>query len=188
MDQSNYFIVLTGGPGVGKTTLINKIQKQGYRTVPEDARRIIKEQLDSNGDGLPWKNRQYYATLMLAASTNSFLHEIKKSATDPGYVFFDRGIPDTLAYIEMENLTVAAPLLEEARTYRYHKKIFILPPWQEIYETDHERKQTWEEAEAAFKQMKSVYKRLGYEVTEVPKTTVEQRYQFICKSLGLVGH
>ncbi|CAM3734611.1 AAA family ATPase [Sphingobacterium prati] len=188
MDQTNYFIVLTGGPGVGKTTLLNKLQKEGYRTVPEEARRIIREQSQSNSDGLPWKNKQYYATLMLIASNASFRNEITENAQQQQYVFFDRGIPDTLAYIEMENLTVAAPLLEEARTYRYHKKIFILPPWQEIYETDHERKQTWEEAEAAFKQMKSVYKRLGYEVTEVPKTTVEQRYQFICKSLGLVGH
>lgn len=188
MDQTNYFIVLTGGPGVGKTTLLNELQKQGYRTVPEDARRIIKEQLESNGDGLPWKNRQYYAILMLAASTDSFLHELKESATDPGYVFFDRGIPDTLAYIEMENLIVEESLLAEAKVHRYHKKIFILPPWQEIYETDNERKQTWEEAQATFNHMKSVYERLGYEVVEIPKTTVEQRYQFILEALRSADH
>lgn len=163
-------------------------KKKAIEPCPKKHVVIIREQSQSNSDGLPWKNKQYYATLMLIASNASFRNEITKNAQQQQYVFFDRGIPDTLAYIEMENLTVAAPLLEEAKTYRYHKKIFILPPWQEIYETDHERKQTWEEAEAAFKQMKSVYKRLGYEVTEVPKTTVEQRYQFICKSLGLVGH
>jgi len=188
MDQTNYFIVLTGGPGVGKTTLINKIQKQGYRTVPEDARRIIKEQLESNGDGLPWKNKQYYASLMLTSSTNSFLHEIKESFADPGYVFFDRGIPDTLAYIEMENLIIEESLLAEAKAHRYHKKIFILPPWQEIYKTDNERKQTWEEAEATFNQMKRIYERLGYEVVEIPKTTVEQRYQFIIEALRSADH
>lgn len=188
MDQTTYFIILTGGPGVGKTTLLKKLQQQGYRTVLEDARRIIKEQLECNGDGLPWKNRQYYATLMLAASTNSFLHEIKKSATDPGYVFFDRGIPDTLAYIEMENLIVEESLLTEAKAHRYHKKVFILPPWHDIYETDHERKQTWEEAEATFHWMKDVYQRLDYEVIKVPKTTVEGRYQFILEALGLASH
>ena len=188
MEQTDYFIVLTGGPGVGKTTLLNELQKRGYRTVPEDARSIIKEQLESNGDGLPWKNKQYYATLMLAASTNSFLQEIKERTTDPDYVFFDRGIPDTLAYIEMENLSIEESLLAEAKTHRYYKKIFILPPWQQIYETDNERKQTWKEAEATFNQMKSVYERLGYEVVEIPKTTVEQRYQFIFEALGLTAH
>ncbi|WP_199768624.1 AAA family ATPase [Sphingobacterium sp. HMA12] len=188
MDQINYFIVLTGGPGVSKTTLLKKLQKEGYRTVPEEARRIIQEQLANNGDGLPWKNKQHYASLMLAASIARFLQEIKENTQHQEYVFFDRGIPDTLAYIDMEKLTVAATLLEEAKKYRYHKKIFILPPWQDIYKTDNERKQTWEEAEATFHRMKSVYEQLGYEVIEVPKTSVELRYQFIRKSLGLAAH
>ncbi|WP_343560978.1 AAA family ATPase [Sphingobacterium sp.] len=188
MDQTTYFIILTGGPGVGKTTLLKKLQQQGYRTVPEDARRIIQEQLVNNGNGLPWKDKQYYATLMLAASISSFHEEIKECSIHPGYVFFDRGIPDTLAYIEMENLTVGEALLAEAKANHYHKKVFILPPWQDIYETDHERKQTWEEAEATFHWMKDVYQQLGYEVIEVPKTTVEGRYQFILETLGLISH
>jgi len=144
--------------------------------------------LENNGDGLPWKNKQYYASLMLTSSTNSFLHEIKESSTDPGYVFFDRGIPDTLAYIEMENLIIEESLLAEAKAHRYHKKIFILPPWQEIYKTDNERKQTWEEAQATFNHMIYIYERLGYEVVEIPKTTVEQRYQFILEALRSADH
>jgi len=37
MDQTHYFIVLTGGPGVGKTTLLNELHKQGFSIVEEDA-------------------------------------------------------------------------------------------------------------------------------------------------------
>ena len=37
-----------------------------------------------------------------------------------------------------------------AENWRYNKSIFILPPWQEIYETDNERKQDWEEAVLTF--------------------------------------
>jgi predicted ATPase len=55
MDQTHYFIVLTGGPGVGKTTLLNELHKQGFSIVEEDARRIIREQLEADADGLPGK-------------------------------------------------------------------------------------------------------------------------------------
>lgn len=185
MDTTTHFIVLTGGPGVGKTTVLKELQKQGFKTVPEEARRIIKEQLDSNGDGLPWKNKAYYAKLMLIASSARFVNETYDSSPLQPYVFFDRGIPDTLAYIEMEDLILEEKLLEEAKLHRYYNKVFILPPWKEIYENDSERKQTWEEAEATFKIMKKTYEHLGYEVIEIPKTTVKQRCQFILETLGL---
>lgn len=55
--KSTYFYIITGGPGVGKTALIEELNRQGFSTVPEDARRIIKEQIDLGGDGLPWKDK-----------------------------------------------------------------------------------------------------------------------------------
>lgn len=48
--------VITGGPGVGKTTLLDALKNKGLVVVPEDARRIIKEQMQANGEGLPWKD------------------------------------------------------------------------------------------------------------------------------------
>ena len=181
MDQNDHFIILTGGPGVGKTTLLKALQEEGFETVPEEARRIIQEQLEGHGDGLPWKNKYHYAALMLAASTASY--GIQKSKNHRQFVFFDRGIPDTLAYIEMENLAIPQQLLDEAKNYRYHTKVFILSPWKDIYENDNERKQTWQEAEATFTAMKNSYSQLGYVVVEVPKTTVAQRVQFILENL-----
>jgi len=181
MDQTALFIVLTGGPGVGKTTLLKELQQLGFSVVPEDARRIIREQMEMNGDGLPWKNKRHYAELMLAASCSGYSEQLRKDQTR--YVFFDRGIPDTLAYIAMEGLAIGEDCLREARLKRYHKKVFILPPWAEIYANDNERKQTWQEAENTFKIMKETYTKLGYETIEVPKTTVFDRAQFILKVL-----
>ncbi len=31
-----------------------------------------------------------------------------------------------------------------AENWGYNKTVFILPPWQEIYEKDNERKQDWD--------------------------------------------
>ena len=51
--KPNFFII-TGGPGVGKTTLLEVLAKQGFPYVPEVARKIIREQVSQNGDALPW--------------------------------------------------------------------------------------------------------------------------------------
>nr|WP_305049673.1 AAA family ATPase [Elizabethkingia bruuniana] len=71
MEESKLFVI-TGGPGVGKTTLIKVLEKQGFVVIMEEARRIIQEQLQMKGEGLPWKNKTYYAQLMLNASLESY--------------------------------------------------------------------------------------------------------------------
>jgi predicted ATPase len=37
------FYTITGGPGSGKTSLINELQKRGYRCMAEVARQLIQE-------------------------------------------------------------------------------------------------------------------------------------------------
>lgn len=66
------FHIITGGPGVGKTTLIKALSSKGFLTVAEDARQIIKTQMDIKGQGLPWKNKPYYTKLMLDAAIKSY--------------------------------------------------------------------------------------------------------------------
>lgn len=70
--QQNNFHIITGGPGVGKTTILKALEKSGYGVIPEIAREIIREQVATKGDGLPWKNKQRYLGLMLKASVASY--------------------------------------------------------------------------------------------------------------------
>lgn len=42
LKSNNNFYVLTGGPAVGKTTLLKEMQKRGYKIVPEIARGLIE--------------------------------------------------------------------------------------------------------------------------------------------------
>jgi predicted ATPase len=50
----NRFFVLTGGPGSGKTTLIEALNARGYATTEEAGRGVIREEMRNNGSGLPW--------------------------------------------------------------------------------------------------------------------------------------
>ncbi|MBD1426207.1 AAA family ATPase [Sphingobacterium arenae] len=174
---TNNFYIITGGPGVGKTTLINELRRIGCITVEEEARRVIKDQLTIGGDGIPWRNKALYAQLMFDASVRTFEKIKNKKFTDP--VYFDRGILDTICYMNMENIPVSEETREVIHKSVYNSNVFILPPWREIYQTDSERKQSWKEALFTFDKMKETYLSYGYNVIEVPKTSVLERQQFV---------
>ena len=174
------FYVISGGPGVGKTTVLNELKNRGYKTVPEDARRIIEQQIQINGEGLPWKDKKLFTQLMFNASvetynTNSLMHK--------EIVFFDRSILDTVGYSNMIGLKLTHEMLIAVRKYRYNSKAFILPPWFEIYETDDARKQTWEEAIESFERIKKTYLEYDYHLMIVEPDSVVKRADFILASI-----
>lgn len=183
MKTGSRFYVITGGPGVGKTSVLTELSKCGFLTVPEDARKIIKEQIKINGDGLPWKDKECYGNLMLKTSIKTYESIQTKPQKQP--IFFDRGILDAFCYFQMENIHISEVMNDLANKHPYNKKVFILPPWKEIYETDSERKQTWEEAEFTFKKMKETYEQYGYNTIEVPRISVGNRLKFILEHLKI---
>ena len=172
--KSNFFVI-TGGPGVGKTTLLETLARQSFPYVPEVAREIIREQISLNGDALPWANIPAYTHLMLSRSIESFeLHQKRETV-----LFFDRGIPDTLAYVHLTHQPILPELQHAVQDFRYNPLVFILPPWPEIYQTDSERKQTYQEAVETYDIMLATYQQLAYTPVIVPKGTPEERANFV---------
>ena len=66
-----------------------------------------------------------------------------------------------------------------ARQYRYNQNVFYLPPWRDIYKTDDERKQSWEEAVASSELNAEMYRRFHYTLIDVPFESPEKRADFI---------
>lgn len=69
------------------------------------------------------------------------------------------------------------------KRFRYHRTVFVAPPWPEIYENDTERKQTREEAERTYASVSSAYLDYGYELVELPRVPVEERVAFVLRHL-----
>jgi len=175
----NNFYIITGGPGSGKTTLIEALKSFGFSCIPEVARQIIQEQIKIGGDALHDKDNVKFCDLMISRSIYTF-DEVKENDKP---VFFDRGIPELIGYCRLIKVDVPDYLRNAARLYRYNKKVFILPPWKEIYRTDAERKQTWEEAIETYQNILDSYLELGYQPVEVPSLPIQERADFVLKHI-----
>jgi len=142
-------VVIGGGPGAGKTAVIEELARRGYGIVPEIARQIIQEQVQSGGAAVPWGDTRLYTQLMLSRSVESFHQQNGVSEM----TFLDRGIPDVLCYARIIGLPDVREIESACRAYRYNRRVFLLPPWKEIYRTDLERKQTFAEAVQVYETM-----------------------------------
>ncbi|MDR6466278.1 AAA family ATPase [Chryseobacterium sediminis] len=171
------FYIITGGPGAGKTTLLDELNQYGLTTVPEEGRRIIKEQIESGEEGLPWLNKELFAKLMFEESVKAYQKLNQSTHLKP--VFFDRGIWDTLGYMRLENIHVPEVMITKASEMVYNNNVFMFPPWKEIYENDPERKQSIEKAILTFECIKEIYQEYGFNIIEIPKVTVKKRAAFI---------
>src|SRR3546814_15923263 len=57
--------VITGGPGSGKSTLIEALAVEGFDHMPEAGRATIRDQVAIGGAALPWANRAALPELLL---------------------------------------------------------------------------------------------------------------------------
>ncbi|PIO97354.1 AAA family ATPase [Pleomorphomonas carboxyditropha] len=171
----DHLFVVTGGPGTGKSTLIEELARRGLHSMPEAGRAIIRDQVRIGGAAVPWGDRALYAELMLGWELRSY-HE---AAALERPVMMDRGIPDVVGYLTLIGLPVAAHIEAAARLHPYNRLVFLAPYWPAIFTQDDERKQDRREAEATGRVLGETYARLGYRVVELPFRGVEERADFV---------
>jgi predicted ATPase len=174
------FIVVTGGPGSGKSSLIDSLASAGFGRTIEAGRAIIQQQLAIGGPAQPQNDPGLFAEMMLAWEMRSY-HEATHL---PGIVFFDRGVPDVEGYLRLMQLPVPPHVANAVQHYRYNRRVFIAPPWREIFTQDTERKQTFDEAVRTCESLARTYESHGYELVALPQASVADRTEFV---LGRIG-
>lgn len=126
----NRFVVISGCSGGGKSTLLAELERRGHTVIGEPGRRIVIEEMNNGGSALPWIDMPAFAHRAIAMS----LADLSSVPASEGWIFFDRSLID--AAVALQRLT-REPVLEQfGQTHRYHHRVFLAPPWPEIYMVD----------------------------------------------------
>jgi predicted ATPase len=173
-------IVIIGGPGTGKTTIIDGLVENGYCCYPEISRQVTAQAQQQGIEQLFLENPLLFSELLLEGRKKQFLDAHQEPHN---IVFLDRGIPDVLAYMHYIGDSYPS-FFDTACKEHIYSKIFILPPWEDIYVSDQERYENFEQAQLIHDHLVETYEKYGYELIEVPKDTVDKRILFILEQIS----
>jgi predicted ATPase len=174
-------IVITGGPGTGKSSIINELIKRGYTCLEEISRQVTLDAKKDGVDQLFLTNPLLFSELLLKGREKQF---IEARALKADVIFLDRGIPDVLAYMHFIDDEYPQYFVDACKDNMYDF-VFILKPWQEIYISDNERYESFAEALEIHENLLSTYQTYHYDLLDVPFDTVEKRTDFIINALNM---
>ena len=172
--NKNKKIVITGGPGSGKSTLIELLEMYGYFCFKEFSRSLIQKTKNEGKENYFKSKPLEFSRLIWKKRTEQLIEanemEFKK---DKPFVFFDRGIHDVIAYLDfIRQSYIHNEFRPENNTYEI---AILLPPWEEIYINDFQRLESFEEANGLYHQIKKTYKAFNIPIIEIPIGTAEDR-------------
>lgn len=195
------FVTISGCSGGGKSTLLAELARRGHATVDEPGRRIVRAELATGGQALPWIDPVAFALKAIETARA----DIANAADDENWTFFDRGLVDAASALEhatgqpiteilaLHHRAADRPIADQPiadqpaddppALARFHRKVFLTPPWPEIHETDAERRHDFAEAEAEYRRLLTSYATLGFQPIILPKLTVQERANLVEQAL-----
>jgi len=168
--------VITGGPSSGKTTALNELEKLGYIVYPEAARVFIDKEM-AKGKTLKEirGDERKFQSKILKINT-----KVERSAPRNEIVFFDRAIPDSIAYYQIWGLDPKEVL--KFCKEKVYRKIFFFD--QLPFDRDYARVEDSKTIKKLNKLLKESYENLGYEVIIISAASIKERVKKILREIS----
>lgn len=173
--ETNWYVI-TGGPGCGKTTIVNLLRERGYNTTIEHARHFLYTQRIKGRTIEEVRKNQYEFQIGVL----NMQIEQEASISPEEIYFLDRALPDSLAYYHFLNMEPDERLLTALKNVHY-RKIFILDLLPLV--NDHYRKEDEAAQKTIHELIRSVYGDLPFPIIQVPVLPPEERADFILENI-----
>jgi len=174
--KNNKWCVITGAPSSGKTTILERLEKEGYKVYYEQARIYIDEEIKKGRIIKEIRKDE----LLFQQKILDLKVDFEKNLDPDELVLIERGIPDSSAYMKMLNMD-QDPSLKKALVSCSYKKVFLMELIK--YEKDYARTESQEDAMILDQLLEKSYTDLGIEVIRVPKMSIDARVKFVIDNL-----
>ena len=169
------WVVITGPPSSGKTTLLNLFADAGHPVSHDSTRQLIADVTASGRDAEEFRFADDFQPRVLEAMAAA---EHRLDPTER--VFLEYALPCNIAFHRTEGLELTPGLAEAATTFRY-RTVFILDPVG--WETDAQRVEDAEYQAAVHGHMWDVYREHGYEPVRLEAVSPAERFELACAAL-----
>ncbi len=171
------FFVISGCSGGGKSTLLTELAHRGFAAVAEPGRRVVDAEVAGGGSALPWLDMEAFLRRAIDLAISDYAAALKTNRP----TFFDRSLVDAASALEA--LTGEAAIARYCNDHRYAHRVFMAPPWPEIFVADDARRHGLPDAIAEYDRLAMLYPSLGYDMRVLPKSCVADRADLIVKDV-----
>jgi predicted ATPase len=159
--------VITGGPSVGKTTIVTGLANRGFKVIHEIATAVIKE-----GKFLPWVDRRKFQAEVLRRQQSAEASILDFSTP----VILDRGLFDGEAYYVVDKMPI--PQVFDSLDASQYTVAFLIEPLNFFDETDVRRENLQFTQEISIV-LEQCYARRNVKVVRVPAMPPSERIDFV---------
>lgn len=169
--------ILTGAPGAGKTVLLRALERAGFGVVEEAATDVIAL-VTGQGVTEHWNEPSFIEEIVAL----QIRRERRADAWADDIVFFDRSPICTWALCEYAGRVPPDSLVEEMRRIErdgiYRRRVFFVRNLGFVTPTE-ARRITFEDSLRFEAIHAEVYRRLGYELVDVPAAPLGERLEMV---------
>lgn len=171
-------IGLTGGPGTGKSSVIEILQKRGEQVIPETFTTLFNQAQKDNKVGAFFADP---LQLRYDLMKHQIAEENARNKNKTTYV--DETALGILFFGNKYGVQMPQELYEDAENRRYDIIFVFRPLPKEFYKQTDVRQETYEQSKELHEFLKKKYQETGLKIIYVPFASPEQRADFIQKTI-----